>query len=204
VTSHDFWLAVLGPLAWKALHMLVYVAYVLILAHVAMGTLRTALSPVFALVVAAGAALVFGLHLAAARRERAGDELIASDAGGWVDVGAVDSVPEGRARTAMVDRERVALVRHRGRISCVSNVCRHQGGPLGEGRIKDGCLTCPWHGYQYRPDTGTSPPPYTEKLPTYRIKAVSHRLLVHRIPNAPGSPVTPVEVSATRAEGEDE
>jgi nitrite reductase/ring-hydroxylating ferredoxin subunit len=29
-----------------------------------------------------------------------------------------------------------------------------QNGPLGEGRIVDGCITCPWHGYQYRPDTG--------------------------------------------------
>jgi hypothetical protein len=25
-------------------------------------------------------------------------------------------------------------------------------GPLGEGKIIDGCVTCPWHGYQYLPD----------------------------------------------------
>ena len=33
----------------------------------------------------------------------------------------------------------------------------HRGGPLGEGRIVDGCLTCPWHGYQYIVTNGQSP-----------------------------------------------
>ena len=27
-------------------------------------------------------------------------------------------------------------------------------GPLGEGKIVDGCITCPWHGFQYRPQDG--------------------------------------------------
>ncbi len=31
----------------------------------------------------------------------------------------------------------------------ISNVCQHQNGPLGEGEIIDGCITCPWHGFQY-------------------------------------------------------
>ena len=47
-----------------------------------------------------------------------------------------------------------------GRIFALSNVCRHQGGPLGEGRILAGCLTCPWHGYQYHVEDGCSPPPF--------------------------------------------
>ena len=25
----------------------------------------------------------------------------------------------------------------------------------------DGCITCPWHGYQYLPHNGQSPPPFT-------------------------------------------
>ena len=36
-TSHDFWNANLGPGLWKALHMGVYVAYGLLVAHVALG-----------------------------------------------------------------------------------------------------------------------------------------------------------------------
>ena len=45
VTSHDFWLANLTPPVWKTLHMLVYVAYFLIVAHVVLGVLQSETSP---------------------------------------------------------------------------------------------------------------------------------------------------------------
>lgn len=197
VTSHDFWLALLTPAVWKALHMLVYVAYLLLIGHVAFGALQDDHSGGATALLAAGAALVLGLHLAAGWRERPGDRTVPDDPSEWVDVGAVNECREGRARTAMVGEERVAVVRHAGGISCVSNVCRHQGGPLGEGRIVDGCLTCPWHGYQYLPDSGTSPPPFTEKIPTFRVRVIAGRVRVHRTPNPPGTRVPPAPVSGT-------
>lgn len=203
VTSHDFWLALLSASAWKRLHMMVYVAYALLLAHVALGAMQADASPILAAGLVAGAVVVFGLHLTAATRERAGDAPVAPDMEGWVDVGGAGELLEGRARTARVGRERVAIVRHAGGISCLSNVCRHQGGPLGEGRIVDGCLTCPWHGYQYIPGNGTSPPPFTEKIATYRVRIVGERIQVHESPNPPGTPVPPalIEGLAARAPG---
>jgi DMSO/TMAO reductase YedYZ heme-binding membrane subunit len=39
-TSHDFWLANLSAPVWKALHMLVYFAYALLVMHVALGVLQ--------------------------------------------------------------------------------------------------------------------------------------------------------------------
>jgi nitrite reductase/ring-hydroxylating ferredoxin subunit len=132
-------------------------------------------------------------------RERPGDVPVAADAAGWVDAGDVNALVEGRARPAMVGGERVAVVRHAGRISCVSGVCRHQGGPLGEGRIVDGCLTCPWHGYQYLPESGTSPPPFTEKIPTYRVRVLNGRVQVHERPNPPGTHVPSAAVPARAA-----
>jgi nitrite reductase/ring-hydroxylating ferredoxin subunit/DMSO/TMAO reductase YedYZ heme-binding membrane subunit len=198
VTSHDFWLALLSPQVWKALHMLVYVAYVLLLGHVALGALQDDHSGALTALFAAGVALVMGLHLAAGWRERPRDRIAGDQSSEWVDVGAVEEHREGRARSAMVGPERVAVVRHAGGISCVSNVCRHQGGPLGEGRIVDGCLTCPWHGYQYLPDSGTSPPPFSEKIPTYQVRVVDGRVQVHRTPNPPGTLVPPAPVTGSR------
>ena len=43
-------------------------------------------------------------------------------------------------------------------LGALSNLCAHQNGPIGEGRIVDGCVTCPWHGYQYRLVDGCAPP----------------------------------------------
>jgi hypothetical protein len=40
-TSHDYWLAVLKPPMWKAIHMAVYVAYGLVVIHVALGAMQT-------------------------------------------------------------------------------------------------------------------------------------------------------------------
>ena len=83
-------------------------------------------------------------------------------------------------------------------MSAISNVCRHQNGPLGEGRIIDGCVTCPWHGFQYRPDDGASPPPFTEKVATFRVRVEEDRVWVDPRPQAPGTRIEPACVEPTR------
>jgi nitrite reductase/ring-hydroxylating ferredoxin subunit len=78
------------------------------------------------------------------------------------------------------------------KFSAVANLCAHQNGPLGEGRIIDGCIVCPWHGYQYRPDDGCSPPPFTERVATYRLRVSDGIVFVDPAPNPPGTRVEPV------------
>jgi sulfoxide reductase heme-binding subunit YedZ len=194
-TSHDFWLRNLSAPMWKRLHMMVYLAYVLLVAHVALGALQSETSPLLATVLAAGAATVVALHLAAAFRERKIDrQKLQATADGFVEVASVDRIQEKRAAIVSLSGERVAIFKYDGLISAVSNVCQHQNGPLGEGRIIDGCITCPWHGYQYLPATGASPPPFTEKIPTFKTRVVDGKVFVHPCPNAPGTPVEPAKV----------
>ncbi len=190
-TSHDFWLRNLTPAAWKALHMLVYVAWALVVMHVALGFLQSDTSPWLAGLVACGVAWIIGLHLVAAWRERRRDEAPPPDAQGWVDAGPVAAIPQGRASVVTAAGERVAVFRHGDKLSAVASACRHQGGPLGEGRVVDGCIVCPWHGYQYRPEDGRSPAPFTEMVPTYRVRVVSGRAQVQARPLPSGTPVEP-------------
>lgn len=200
-TSHDFWLANLTAPVWKTLHMLVYAAYGLILAHVMLGVLQAETSPVLAGFVAAGAVWVVGLHLVAGLRERRREHAAArthGEADGFVDVCAVDEIPENRAYIACLSGERVAIFRYAGKISAVSNVCQHQNGPLGEGRIIDGCITCPWHGYQYRPDDGASPPPFVERVPTFDVRVAAGRVLVDPRPHPAGTRVEPALIESDR------
>ena len=88
----------------------------------------------------------------------------------------------------------MAIFKYDGKISAVSNACQHQNGPLGEGKIVDGCITCPWHGFQYAPETGASPPPFTEKIPTFRVKVADGRVLVDPTPNPAGTAVEPARI----------
>jgi nitrite reductase/ring-hydroxylating ferredoxin subunit len=78
--------------------------------------------------------------------------------------------------------ERIAVFRDGARVFGLSNRCRHQGGPLGEGRIVDGCVTCPWHGFQYRPEDGVAPSPFTERVQTYRTRMIDGMVFVHPDP----------------------
>jgi sulfoxide reductase heme-binding subunit YedZ len=192
-TSHDFWLANLSQRTWKGLHMLVYAAYALLVGHVALGTLQAEPSPLLGLALAAGVAWIAGVHLVAGLRERARD-VAAAERGGWVDAGPVATLAEGRGRTVTIGAERVAVFRHGGKLSALSNVCRHQGGPLGEGRVLDGCIVCPWHGYQYRPEDGCSPPPFTEKVATHAVRVGGGRIEIEARARPDGSRLEPARI----------
>lgn len=196
-TSHDFWLAFLTPPVWKALHMAIYPAYALVVAHVAFGYLQAATNPALAVLVAVSVVLLVLLHLAAALKTWREDRDVATAAADapWIVAGRVGEIAEGRAIIVRPPQgEKVAIFRHEGRLSAVTNLCAHQNGPLGEGRVVDGCITCPWHGFQYRLEDGCAPPPFTEKLATYRLRLDGDQVLLDPRPNPPGTPVTPVPV----------
>lgn len=191
-TSHDFWLANLSAPVWKSLHMFVYVAYALLVLHVTFGALQGEASPVYVGAMAIGFVTVLGLHLTAARKEiRADQDSENKVSDGFMDACAVADIPENRARIVCLTGERVAIFKYAGKISAVSNVCQHQNGPLGEGKIVSGCITCPWHGYQYVPETGASPPPFVEKVPTFNVRVKDGRVLVHPKPNPAGTMAEP-------------
>ncbi len=190
-TSHDFWLHNLSAPVWKRLHMLVYGAYALLIAHVTLGSLQSETSPLLAAVLGIGLTLVTVLHVSAATVERRRDRTPALPADEYLPACDIESIPENRACVVSCGGERVAIFKYGGRISAVSNVCRHQNGPLGEGKIIDGCITCPWHGYQYLPETGAAPPPFTEKVPTFRTRVAGNQVFLHPTPLPPGTRVEP-------------
>lgn len=200
-TSHDFWLRNLSAPVWKRLHMLVYVAYALLVAHVTLGALQSERSPLLAAALIVGVAAVVSLHLAAAFRGKPIDRAQHQAGGdGFVEVCKVDGISEKCATIVSLSGERVAIFRYDGKVSAISNVCQHQNGPLGEGRIIDGCVTCPWHGYQYQPESGAAPPPFKEKVPTFRVKVVEGRVFVHPKPNPPGTRVEPAAIDSREAQ----
>jgi nitrite reductase/ring-hydroxylating ferredoxin subunit/DMSO/TMAO reductase YedYZ heme-binding membrane subunit len=186
-TSHDFWLMFLTPRIWKFLHMLLYLGYGLVIMHVALGHMQDERSPLVPVMLLGSFCLVTTLHLVAGWRERKADQ--AAGAGGWLTVGALASIPDQGARIVTAPGgERVAVFRDGNQVGAVTNLCAHQNGPLGEGRIIDGCITCPWHGYQYRLADGCAPPPFTEKLATHRVRIAGGLVEVDPTPLAPGTP----------------
>jgi len=48
----------------------------------------------------------------------------------------------------------ICIANVNGVFSAIDNVCLHRGGPLGDGAILNGKVVCPWHGWEWDPQTG--------------------------------------------------
>jgi len=188
ITSHDFWLHNLSPKVWKTLHMFVYLAYLLIVMHVMLGAIQYESHPVFVIMIAIGSITVISLHLVAGRKEVKKDNTKFDPVKeGFVSICDINEIEDNRAKIFCVDNERIAVYRFENSLYAIHNVCKHQGGPLGEGKIIDGCITCPWHGYQYLPNNGQSPSPFKEKVSTYDVRIDGTRVWLNPTPYAEGT-----------------
>ncbi len=73
----------------------------------------------------------------------------------FVRIGSRSELPRlNEAKEFTVGDKVVCVANVDGIYSAVDNVCRHRGGPLGQGVVMDGKLICPWHGWQYDVITG--------------------------------------------------
>ena len=196
-TSHDFWLKFLTPRIWKGIHYLVYAAYISVVAHVSLGILQDQQDNRFTIAFVISGLIVALLHVLAALKERkTGDVVTDANADNWVPVCNVSDMTDGYAKIAkLANGERVAVYLQEGKLSAISNACAHQNGPLGEGKVIDCLVTCPWHGFQYNVTDGRSPAPFTETVPTYNLRLEGDAVLVDPEANPPGTFVEPVPIS---------
>jgi nitrite reductase (NADH) small subunit len=75
-----------------------------------------------------------------------------------------------------------------GKTFCVSNVdghfhamdneCLHRGGPLGQGTVEDGKVVCPWHGWQWDPNTGQAVHNAGARLNVYELKVENGEVML--------------------------
>ena len=195
-TSHDFWLSRLKPPVWKALHMSVYVAYTVLVGHVALGTAQFDKGPALLIAISIGAAFLVFLHFAALIKGR-GLDAKSTQESDWINVGAPLSIPMNKAITVTPKSgERIAVFRQPKGVSAIVAVCSHQNGPLGEGCIKDGLITCPWHGFQFDPETGAAPAPFEDRVQTHEVKIENGHVWVKATPDILGTVRKAVEVTS--------
>ncbi|MEO0575315.1 MAG: Rieske 2Fe-2S domain-containing protein [Pseudomonadota bacterium] len=164
--------------------MLVYIAYGSVVIHVAFGAMQDQGLMPLAVLLVASASVLSALHIVVAWRKRVAPAI---DSDGWATVDNALAIADGVARVVNVAGDRAAVFRFGDELVAVSAVCQHQNGPLGEGCIIDGLITCPWHGYQYDPRNGRSPAPYTETIPTFDLRTHDGVVQIKTTPNAPGA-----------------
>ena len=69
---------------------------------------------------------------------------------GWHHLMTSADLPEGTPVHHMLGEVPVVAIRAGGTVHVLADRCSHMSGPLSDGMLADGCLTCPWHGSVFR------------------------------------------------------
>ncbi|PHP66822.1 nitrite reductase (NAD(P)H) small subunit [Zhengella mangrovi] len=73
----------------------------------------------------------------------------------WVVVGSIDDIPRQGARCVKNGDMTIAVFRTADdRLFALEDRCPHRGGPLSQGIVHDGCVTCPLHNWVISLESG--------------------------------------------------
>ncbi len=79
--------------------------------------------------------------------------MFASFAGVWSPVAIASAVVPGRMLRVVVADTPVVLFRDEaGRLAALVDRCPHRGVALSLGQVRDGCVVCPFHGWEFEGD----------------------------------------------------
>lgn len=63
----------------------------------------------------------------------------------------------------------IAVFKTGQKVIAVGDTCPHMGASLAEGYLDGNTVICPWHGWVFDVDNGTSPFDEEARVPTYRV-----------------------------------
>lgn len=99
----------------------------------------------------------------------------------WTDVATDADVLDARPLLVDAAGVPVVLIRVGGRVVALADRCTHRGGPLHDGTVADGCLTCPWHGSRFLlADGSVEHGPASRPQPRGEVRVVDGRVQVRR------------------------
>jgi nitrite reductase/ring-hydroxylating ferredoxin subunit len=96
----------------------------------------------------------------------------------WVEVTPLNQVPEGGVLKVKVDENSMILNRQGLNVTCYRNACTHLEYPIDMGKVSSGIITCPFHKYQYKLDTGKCLNAHSHALESYPVKIEGDRVFV--------------------------
>lgn len=100
----------------------------------------------------------------------------------WAGALPEANLVEGRPACALVDGVPVLLVREGDQVHALANRCTHRGGPLHEGEVSEGRVTCPWHGSEFDLRTGSvERGPASSPQPAYEARSRNGTIEVRQV-----------------------
>jgi nitrite reductase/ring-hydroxylating ferredoxin subunit len=95
-----------------------------------------------------------------------------------IRIATIEEVPAGGRKLIEVNGLEIALFNLEGRYCAMNNVCPHRQGPLIRGKIDQGGIHCPMHGWRFELETGECQRHPHAKATVYPVRVEGNALFV--------------------------
>jgi len=97
----------------------------------------------------------------------------------WVEIGRIEQVPLRGARCVNTPAGKIAVFRTaENQVYAIENRCPHKGGPLSEGIVHGGSVTCPLHNWVFDLATGEAQGADEGQVRTFVVNVVDGRIFM--------------------------
>jgi len=99
----------------------------------------------------------------------------------WIDIAALEAIPQRGARMVKTPLGCVAVFRTAtDAVYALDNACPHKAGPLAEGIVHGASVTCPLHNWVISLETGEAQGEDEGRVATYPAKVEAGRIYLDR------------------------
>ena len=96
----------------------------------------------------------------------------------WIPLTTIKGIPTDGILAVELEGLKLIIGRLGDRVIAYRNSCSHLGMPIDNGQVEDGILNCPFHGFQYRLETGECLTAPEMSLQPHPVKLKSDRVWV--------------------------
>ena len=98
----------------------------------------------------------------------------------WIDVLAVEAVPQGDVTSVNVGGQEIALYEVEGEVFATDNFCTHGAARMSDGFLEGREIECPFHQGRFDVCTGKAMcAPLTQDIRVYPVRIENKRVLVN-------------------------
>lgn len=97
----------------------------------------------------------------------------------WIEIGLLSDIPRLGSRRVMLGEIKIAVFRATDdHVYALEDKCPHKAGPLSQGIVHDGCVTCPLHNWVIALDTGSALGADEGEVRTFAVKLEGETIFI--------------------------
>lgn len=101
------------------------------------------------------------------------------DMNDWIEIGRLEQIPLRGARCVTTPAGKIAVFRTaENLVYAIENRCPHKGGPLSEGIVHGGSVTCPLHNWVFDLSSGAAQGADEGQVRTFAVNVVEGRIFM--------------------------